>query len=302
MPIVPEQKDAKVAFYASKTTGWATNAVAIGTTTAAVTDLTTKVTAAQDKIAAALAARKPPRTPPPMRTWRCATWRIAGAAIIQSIKAKAAISGDSSTSWREIPAPATPTPVPPPGTPTDFKAALNPDGSLKLTWKCPNPAQRARHDLPDRATPRRERNLCRADQRRHARADRPDRPRGHVERDLPHHRRPLDRQRPDRRVHRQLRRRRGRGDGGERGECAEARGLIEEKYEDVNEWRMEDGTRHCVHLRSAPSSILDPPFSSSLNPEPNPSLWTPPSPPSSRKAIRYRHKTAAPSEQVAPRR
>src|SRR5258706_14784698 len=44
MPIVPEKKDAKVAFYASKTTGWAASAVAIGTTTAAVTDLTTKVT------------------------------------------------------------------------------------------------------------------------------------------------------------------------------------------------------------------------------------------------------------------
>jgi len=139
MPIVPEKRDAKVAFYNSKTTVWSANAVAIGTTTTAVTDLTTKVTAATTKLAAALAAKEAAKNATADADLAVRDMAVAGAAIIQSIKAKAAISGPSIYILAEIPAPATPTPVPPPGTPVDFKAALNPDGSLKLSWKCPNP-------------------------------------------------------------------------------------------------------------------------------------------------------------------
>jgi hypothetical protein len=140
MPIVPRTNADKVAFYNSKTAGWATNAVAIGTTTTAVTDLTTKVTAAQAKIDAALAAREAAKNAVADADLAVRTMALAGAAIIQQIKAKAAVAGASIYILAQIPAPATPTPVPPPGTPTNFKAALNPaDGALKLTWKCPNP-------------------------------------------------------------------------------------------------------------------------------------------------------------------
>lgn len=139
MPIVPKNPTAKVAFYASKTTGWAASAVAIGTTTAAVTDLTTKVTSAQTKIAAALAAKEASKNATADADLAVRDMAHAGAAIIQQIKAKAAVSGPSIYILANIPAPATPTPVPPPGTPVDFRAALNPDGSLKLSWKCPNP-------------------------------------------------------------------------------------------------------------------------------------------------------------------
>jgi len=140
MPIVPPKKEEKVAFYNSKTTVWSANAVAIGTTTTAVTDLTTKVTAATTKLAAALAAKEAAKNATADADLAVRDMAHAGAAIIQQIKAKAAVTGDSVYILAQIPAPATPTPVPPPGTPTDFKAALNPDGSLKLTWKCPNPA------------------------------------------------------------------------------------------------------------------------------------------------------------------
>jgi hypothetical protein len=139
MPIVPKNPTAKVAFYASKTTGWASSAVAIGTTTSAVSDLTTKVSSAQTKIAAALAAKEAAKNAVADADLAVKDMAHAGAAIIQQIKAKAAVSGPAIYILAQIPAPATPTPVPPPGTPTNFKAALNPDGSLKLTWKCPNP-------------------------------------------------------------------------------------------------------------------------------------------------------------------
>jgi hypothetical protein len=39
----------------------------------------------------------------------------------------------------QIPPPAAPTPVGPPGTPFDFRAVLNPDGSMSIRWKCNNP-------------------------------------------------------------------------------------------------------------------------------------------------------------------
>ena len=140
MPLVPDKKTEKVAFYASKTTIWSTNAVAIGTTATAVTDLTTKVSTAQTKIAAALAAKEAAKNATADADLAVRDMAHAGAAIITQIRAKAAVTGDSVYVLAQIPAPATPSPVPPPGTPVDFRAALNPDGSLRLTWRCPNPA------------------------------------------------------------------------------------------------------------------------------------------------------------------
>ncbi len=49
------------------------------------------------------------------------------------------ISGEGIFVLAHVPPPATPTPVGPPGTPSDFTATLNPLGSLKLDWKCVNP-------------------------------------------------------------------------------------------------------------------------------------------------------------------
>lgn len=139
MPIVPEKKAEKVAFYASKTPVWAASAVAIGTTTAAVTDLTTKTDTAQDKIAAALAAHEAAKNATADADLAVREMAQAGAAILQQIKAKAAVAGDSIYILAQIPAPATPSPVGPPGTPVDFRVTLNPDGSIKTTWKCANP-------------------------------------------------------------------------------------------------------------------------------------------------------------------
>lgn len=40
----------------------------------------------------------------------------------------------------QIPPPAAPGPLPPPGQPTDFKVELNPEGSITLRWKAAHPA------------------------------------------------------------------------------------------------------------------------------------------------------------------
>src|SRR6266536_2739204 len=107
MSLVPDTNEGKILFFQSKNTPWAANAVAIGTAAfkAAVRDMA-----------------------------------VAGSDIIKQIRAKAATDGGGVYLLAQIPAPATPTPVPAPGTPTVFSATLNPDGSLKLKWKCANPA------------------------------------------------------------------------------------------------------------------------------------------------------------------
>jgi len=63
-----------------------------------------------------------------------------GAGLIRTIKNKAESTNDPNVYvLAQIPSPATPTPVGPPGTPTDFRIELLQYGGLKLTFKCSNP-------------------------------------------------------------------------------------------------------------------------------------------------------------------
>ena len=80
----------------------------------------------------------------------------ATADIIKSIRTKAAVVGDSVYTLAEVDAPLPPSPVNELGTPTDFKATLNPDGTLVLGWKCSNPRSADRHDV-QRVSSRRQR-------------------------------------------------------------------------------------------------------------------------------------------------
>lgn len=140
MATVPSDTAGKISFYENHTTPWSTNATAIGTTTTAVTDLTTKTTAARAAFNAQFSAQEAAKAATLALHAAVTAMATAGSDIIQSIKTKAATAGDGVYVLAQIPAPATPTPVGPPGTPESFKVELNPDGSLKLTWKCANPA------------------------------------------------------------------------------------------------------------------------------------------------------------------
>jgi hypothetical protein len=139
MGLIPDTINGKIEFYRSKTTPWTTNATAIGTTTTAVTALGTKVTAAQAKLDAQIALRAELKAATADLHLAIRDLAAAGGDIIKQIRAKAAADGDGVYVLAQIPAPAAPTPVPPPGTPTDFKVAVRADGALVLDWKCPNP-------------------------------------------------------------------------------------------------------------------------------------------------------------------
>lgn len=139
MSLVPYTYEGKILFYRSKNTPWTTSATQIGTTSAAVASLAAKVAAAQAKLDAQVAAKAAAETATGELKAAIRDMGDAGADIIKQIRAKAAVDGNNVYFLAEIPVPATPTPVGPPGTPTNFKTTLNNDGTLTLSWKCPNP-------------------------------------------------------------------------------------------------------------------------------------------------------------------
>ena len=139
MSVMPVSKVGKVEFCEQHITPWTTNAVAIGTTTAAVTDLGTKTTAARTAFNAQQAAQNAAKAATNDFNLALAAMNNAATDIIKQIRTKAATSGNSVYTLAQIPAPATPSPRPAPGTPEALKVELDGNGALMLSWKCVNP-------------------------------------------------------------------------------------------------------------------------------------------------------------------
>ena len=137
--ILPQGAVDRVEFFETRQDDWQTSAVAIGTTSAAVTALTAKVTGARAAYDAQQLAFAQARAATQNFRDAVAAMTVAGTEIIKQVKAKAATGGNAIYTLALLPVPATPAPLPPPGTPSDFAATLNPDGSLTLKWKCANP-------------------------------------------------------------------------------------------------------------------------------------------------------------------
>jgi hypothetical protein len=139
MPIVPEKALDKISYFENHQAVWSSNAVALGTTAAKCTSLTTKTTAARAAYNAQQLAQEQARVATNAFNNAVRAMALQGSDIIQDIKHQALTGGDAIYNLALIPPPAVPSPVPPPGMPTDFTAALNPDGTLTLKWKCTNP-------------------------------------------------------------------------------------------------------------------------------------------------------------------
>jgi hypothetical protein len=140
MSVVPSKQVEKIQFFETHISPWTTNAVAIGTTTTAVTDLDNKTQAARDAFTAQQAAQAAAKAATNTLNNAIIAMDIAGQGIIKQIRAKAEVTANPDVySLAQIPAPATPSPVGAPGTPTEFGVQLSQDGSLELSWKCSNP-------------------------------------------------------------------------------------------------------------------------------------------------------------------
>jgi hypothetical protein len=120
---------------------WEANAAAIGLTAAQASGLKTAATSARatynDQIAAANAARVATN----LARDTIAASRSTYADALKTIKAFALTQADPGAVYNlaQIPPPAAPSPMPPPGLPTDIRAGLETDGSVTLRWKAVNP-------------------------------------------------------------------------------------------------------------------------------------------------------------------
>jgi hypothetical protein len=155
MSVLPKAKVARIEFCEQHNTPWSTNAVAIGTTTTAVTDLATKAAAARDAFNAQQEAQNAAKSATNTFNMAVEAMTAAAAEIIKQIKTKAGIDGNGVYSLADIPVPATPSPMGELGTPHSFKAELGVTGELALTWKNTNPvgASGVVYQIWRRATP-----------------------------------------------------------------------------------------------------------------------------------------------------
>jgi hypothetical protein len=141
MSVVPAKFPERITFYENHLEPFATNAVAIGITAAEASDLEVKTTAAREALTNRDLAQQAAESATLAMRDAIDAMSGAGAALIKKIRAKAEQTGGYSVySLAEIPAPALPSPVGPPGAVTELTTTLNVNGTLNMKWKCTNPA------------------------------------------------------------------------------------------------------------------------------------------------------------------
>lgn len=146
MAVIPSDRLQRIEFCEQHLAPWTASAAAIGLLPADVTALATRTTAARAAYNAAIAARQ---------AAKAATEAFYNAVdgtgamsdkvreMVKTIKAYADSKNDPNVYvLAQIPAPIPPVPGSslPPGQPTGFGVALNPDGSITLSWKSTNAA------------------------------------------------------------------------------------------------------------------------------------------------------------------
>lgn len=144
MGIVSNDRLARVTFYESHLSTWTAAATQIGLTTAAVGNLSTLTKAARAAYDAAELARNRSKAATQafydaVRTMHNGPGN--GADMIEQIKNYASSTNNPNVFvLANIPAPARPSTLPPPGTPFGFTVSLLQSGAVQLKWKCNNPA------------------------------------------------------------------------------------------------------------------------------------------------------------------
>lgn len=141
MSIVPSTDIGRITFYEAHIAGWTAIPTQIGLVAADCTALAALITNARkaynDQQTALEAARSATMT---MHNAVLAMHAL-GSADIAKIKAFAdATHNPNVFPLANIPAPASPSPVGPPGTPFNFTVTLTQDGFVMLKWKCNNPS------------------------------------------------------------------------------------------------------------------------------------------------------------------
>lgn len=144
MTVVPKDPIDQVQFYESHVGPWGVSAASIGLSSQSVSALAAATAAARAAFNAQRAAINAARAATEnfhekVRLMHAAPG--AGADMIRQIKLHAANKNDPAVyTLAQIPAPASPSTMPPPGTPSNFKVGLGAAGLLTISWACKNPA------------------------------------------------------------------------------------------------------------------------------------------------------------------
>jgi hypothetical protein len=140
MSVVPKTQLEKIQWAETHAPIWIANQASIGTSVAEAAAFETKTEAARAALTAAENARDAAKNATLDLQTAIAAMDVAAQGIIKQIRAKAETTNNPGVyALGSIPAPATPAPQGPPGTPNELAAELDGDGSLILTWKCANP-------------------------------------------------------------------------------------------------------------------------------------------------------------------
>lgn len=141
MGVIPNTRIGKIEFYESHLQAWATNAANIGLDPAAVLAFQTLVASARTGYLDAEMSREAAKAKTQTFYNRTEAMATIGSNLLRTIRNFAETNDDPGVyALAQIPAPATPSPVGPPGRPSDFVVGLSATGALQLRWKCDNPA------------------------------------------------------------------------------------------------------------------------------------------------------------------
>jgi hypothetical protein len=140
MSYIPRKRGEQVVFFENHIEAWTTNVAALGLTPALVNALDTKTLTARAALKEAEIKRQEARAALQNFHNACDAMRSDGAEAIRLIKNKFLATQDPNI-WvlAQLPPPAQPGPMPPPGMPFDFRATLETDGSISFRWKANNP-------------------------------------------------------------------------------------------------------------------------------------------------------------------
>lgn len=139
MSVVPAEIVDKILYFEAHEAPWSEHADEIGASAIEVAALVDKTASARAALADQFAAQQAAMAATLRLHLAMAEMKEAGSAIIKKIRAKAATDGEGIYFLASIPAPARPSPLPPPGKPTNFTFTLREVGTLLLRWTCPNP-------------------------------------------------------------------------------------------------------------------------------------------------------------------
>lgn len=142
MGIIPDKVLEQLSFYNLHAPTWEANAAAIGITPAMASVFAAAATLAQEEYNTQQDAKDAATHQTAKMRAALSDARTKAAGIIAEVKAFAENSADPAAVYAlaNIPAPAEPTPMAPPGQPTNLTVTLAPtSGELTLRWKCVNP-------------------------------------------------------------------------------------------------------------------------------------------------------------------